>query len=47
MNEVEFWESTPKKICTLWKLHAKFNGWEINSGSNNEKQVFIDQVPFL
>lgn len=54
MTEEEFWRSTPRKIGTLFKIHAKTNGWEMKSNEQNNtqndtkyKKVNIEDIPFL
>jgi hypothetical protein len=47
MSEEKFWRSTPRKVGTLWKLHSKFNGWEVKEENKREERLFIDQIQFL
>lgn len=45
MSEESFWRSTPKKVGTLWDIHADFNGW--TNKDEEEERVYIDQIPFF
>jgi len=47
MSEEQFWRSSPRKVGKLWKLHTKFNGWDVDEGNTQEEKLYIDQIPFL
>jgi len=45
---LEFWNSTFGEIKKQWKLHLKFNGWELKDTSENSyRKMNIEDIPFL
>lgn len=48
MSEEVFFKSTPRKITSLWKIHSRFNGLEVQDlDDESERTQFIDEIPFL
>lgn len=43
MDEDKFWNTTPRKLDALLKVHIKVNGGEEN-GPKGEKVQYVDEV---